>query len=87
MQGSSGTSLLPSIIALGMVLLTPKVVDMVKEAFGQKGGSPYAGALGEGIGTGINVLQGGIGRIRQRVDMDKQRALLAGQIAQQVNNP
>lgn len=42
MQGGKGVGYLPSLIGLGILFLTPKVVDMIKEMFQIKGGKQNA---------------------------------------------
>lgn len=53
MQGSQGVAYIPSLIALGMVMLTPKVVDMIKEMFKIQPSKYPAGA---GLAAPFNVL-------------------------------
>lgn len=41
--------MLPALIGLGILLMMPKIPEMVKQAFGQKP-MPYGAAIGEALG-------------------------------------
>lgn len=60
MQGSQGVAYIPSLIALGMIMMTPKVVDMIKEMFKIK---PSMIQPGEALKGPVNVVMGAVSTV------------------------
>jgi hypothetical protein len=56
MQSGGATQYVPSLIGLGILFILPKIVDMIKEMFGQKGQSPISNAFGEGVKPGVGFI-------------------------------
>ncbi|MGI5826171.1 MAG: hypothetical protein ACOX50_02030 [Patescibacteria group bacterium] len=59
---ATGGSALPGIIGMGLLLLTTKIPDMIKEAFKIKG-QGYGKAIGETFSQGYSIARGGYEKI------------------------
>lgn len=72
--GSNAESYFGNLIALGVILATPGIVDMTKKAF--KAPKLELGAIGKSVGAGPRVLMGGFSTVSQAIGIRYQVASL-----------
>jgi hypothetical protein len=77
--GSSGVQAVVALFGIGILMLTPKVVDMVKEAI-QAPEFKYGSAIGEAVGFGYETgVRGGVGAIGRGTSANSVYSYVANQ--------